>query len=84
MGYRLADWVGVGDGDGDADGDGDGLAEELSLSVGPTVVGVLVGTPVVGAERVMVGEKVGTVGVVVDEPDEQADRAAKPNMVKAP
>ncbi len=83
MGYRLADWVGVGDsyvdGDADGDGDGDGLAEGLGLSVG----GVLVGRAV-GAERVMVGEKEGTVGVVVAEPAEQAERAAKPSMVKAP
>jgi hypothetical protein len=88
VGYRLADRLGVGVGDtdtaGDAEGDAGGLADGLVLAVALAVVGAGVGTAVVAAELVTVGEKEGTVGVVVDEPVEQADRAAEANMVMAP
>jgi hypothetical protein len=52
--------------------------------VGLTVAGVSVGTAVVEAELVTVGEKEGTVGTVVDEDAEQAERATEASMVKAP
>lgn len=88
MGYRLVDWLGVGDTEttGDAEGDADGLTGGLAdgLAVAVAVVGAVVGTAVVEAELVTVGENEGTVGVVVDEPAEQAERAAEANMVMAP